>query len=109
MSVHTALPVGLAVGWTLVLRAGLPAAGLAAAGAGAFRLAQLLFAQQTVPFSGRRHTVMLPVLAEQALGEATFACQKLTYQLGGRVLAADDADQVLVEGVAEKVRTAGAC
>ena len=74
----------------------------AAAGA-ALRAAQILFLQQTVPFTYRKHTLILPVGIELVMGEATFKQQIGGYAQAGKVLKENNSDYQLIAGIAKRV------
>lgn len=52
----------------------------------ALRAVQVLFLEQTVPFTYRRHTVVLPVGIELLMGDLTFK-QQVTPQFGSHMVA----------------------
>ena len=74
----------------------------AAAGA-ALRAAQLLFLQQTVPFTYRKHTLILPVGIELLMGDATFKQQIGGYAQAGKLLKENNSDYQLIQGIAKRV------
>ena len=74
----------------------------AAAGA-VLRAAQLLFLQQTVPFTYRKHTLLLPVGIELLMGDATFKQQIGGYAQAGKVLKENNSDYQLIAGIAKRV------
>lgn len=74
----------------------------AAAGA-ALRAGQLAFLQQTVPFTYRKHTLLLPVGIELTMGEATFKQQLGGYAQAGKLLKESHPDYQLIAGIAKRV------
>ena len=74
----------------------------AAAGA-VLRAAQLLFLQQTVPFTYRKHTLLLPVGLELIMGDATFKQQIGGYAQAGKMLKENNSDYQLIAGIAKRV------
>ena len=74
----------------------------AAAGA-ALRAGQLLFLQQTVPFTYRKHTLILPVGIELLMGDATFKQQIGGYAQAGKLLKENNSDYQLIQGIAKRV------
>ena len=82
----------------------LPLFALAGAGVGAaVRLAQVLLLQQTVPFTYRKHTLILPVGIELLMGDATFKQQLGGYAQAGKLLKENNSDYQLVSGIAKRV------
>ena len=65
------------------------------------RAGQLLFLQQTVPFTYRKHTLLLPVGIELTMGDATFKQQIGGYAQAGKLLKENNPDYQLIAGIAK--------
>lgn len=59
--------------------------------------------QQTVPFTYRKHTLLLPVGIELTMGDATFKQQIGGYAQAGKLLKENNPDYQLIAGIAKKV------
>ena len=68
----TLVPVVLGTGGAFALGLGNEGLALGAALGGVLRIAQLLFLQQEVPFTERKHSLLLPVGIELQMGSAIF-------------------------------------
>ena len=86
----------------LIFNLHVPGSAGAAAGA-ALRAAQVLFLQQTVPFTYRKHTLILPVGIELVMGDATFKQQIGGYAQAGKLLKENNSDYQLIAGIAKRV------
>lgn len=76
-----------------------------ALGAGAGVLARALqaaFLEQTVPFTMRRHTLLLPVGAELTMGQKSYE-QVLNQNYKNKILPADHPDSKLVQKIATRI------
>lgn len=76
-----------------------------AAGAAA-RLLQQATLEQKVPFTLRKHTLLLPVFAELLLGQFSFSQVLQQPQYRGKALPPDHADSKLVQRIAERIISA---
>ncbi|KAL0034602.1 hypothetical protein WJX79_010098 [Trebouxia sp. C0005] len=97
------VPVALGVGGAFLAGYGQDGAVLGAAAGAALRAGQLLFLQQTVPFTYRKHTLLLPVGIELTMGDATFKQQIGGYAQAGKLLKENNPDYQLIAGIAKKV------
>ncbi|KAL0033706.1 hypothetical protein WJX77_001892 [Trebouxia sp. C0004] len=97
------VPVALGVGGAFLAGYGQDGAVLGAAAGAALRAGQLLFLQQTVPFTYRKHTLLLPVGIELTMGDATFKQQISGYAKAGKLLKENNPDYQLIAGIAKKV------
>lgn len=76
-----------------------------ALGAGAGLLARVLqasFLEQTVPFTMRRHTLLLPVGAELTMGQKSYE-QVLNQNYKGKILPESHPDSKLVQRIASRI------
>eukprot|EP00882_Tetradesmus_deserticola_P000213 GHRQ01000239.1.p1 GENE.GHRQ01000239.1~~GHRQ01000239.1.p1 ORF type:complete len:587 (+),score=236.64 GHRQ01000239.1:206-1762(+) len=76
-----------------------------AAGAAA-RLLQQATLEQKVPFTLRKHTLLLPVFAELLLGQFSFSQVLQQPQYRGKALPPDHRDSKLVQKIAERIISA---
>ncbi|KAF6265803.1 peptidase family M48-domain-containing protein [Scenedesmus sp. NREL 46B-D3] len=76
-----------------------------AAGA-AVRLLQQATLEQTVPFTLRKHSLLLPVFAELLLGQFSFSQVLQQPQYRGKALPPDHRDSKLIQKIAERIISA---
>jgi Zn-dependent protease with chaperone function len=78
---------------------------LSAPAAACFVAGRHLFsrAEQAVPFTNRRHVILLPSAAEAMLGKLQHSKTLASYALQGKVLPKDHADAQLVTGIARRL------
>lgn len=81
--------------------AGSAAIGLALGGAA--RLLQVLLLESEVPFTRRKHTLLLPVDAELAMGSRSYEQVLNQPNYKGKVLPADHPDAKLVQKIAKRI------
>ncbi|KAK9823136.1 hypothetical protein WJX72_000517 [[Myrmecia] bisecta] len=98
----TAIPVAIGGGLG-ALGYGQEGVALGAAVGAAARGAQLLFLQQSVPFTGRKHTLLLPVGVELSMGERIFQQQLRELESSGKVLPSSASDYKLIHKISERV------
>ena len=58
---------------------------------------------QTVPFTMRRHTLILPTSIELLMGEATFKQQLAGFQQQGKILGESNPDYKMVQKIAKRI------
>eukprot|EP00879_Flechtneria_rotunda_P000699 GHRR01000816.1.p1 GENE.GHRR01000816.1~~GHRR01000816.1.p1 ORF type:complete len:507 (+),score=148.08 GHRR01000816.1:216-1736(+) len=80
--------------------------GVGLAAGAVLRLAQGALLEQKVPFTLRKHTLLLPVFAELLLGQFSFSQVLQQPQYKGKVLDADHPDSKLVKKIAERIISA---
>lgn len=78
---------------------------VSAPAAAAFFAGRHLFsrAEQTVPFTNRRHIILMPSAAEAMLGQLQHSKTIMSYAAQGKVLPKDHPDSVLVTGIARRL------
>jgi Zn-dependent protease with chaperone function len=83
-----------------------PSVGVGVAAGLAVRLLQISTVEQKVPFTLRKHTVLLPVWAELLLGQYSFSQILQQPQYRGKALPPDHSDVKLVKRIAERIISA---
>ena len=78
---------------------------LSAPGAAAFFAGRHLFsrAEQTVPFTNRRHVILMPSAAEAMLGQLQATKTLGAYAMQGKLLGKQHPDSVLVVDIAKRI------
>ncbi|KAK9808087.1 hypothetical protein WJX73_004445 [Symbiochloris irregularis] len=102
-SPFTALPIAIGSAGAFLAGYGVDGAILGAVGGVALRAFQALVLEQTVPFTYRRHTVVLPVGIELLMGDLTFKQQIGQYEQAGRVLPQNASESQLVRKIADRI------
>jgi Zn-dependent protease with chaperone function len=103
LSPFTAVPVAAGIGGAIALGYGTDGALAGAVVGAALRAVQLLLLDQTVPFTLRRHTLLLPVGIELLMGDATFKQQLAGFQQKGKLLPSSSREYKMINQIAERV------